>query len=79
MVVAPFTGAWIEIDLPGIIKIMRGSLPSRERGLKYVAGKTAGGDHQVAPFTGAWIEIWTGSRQQATGVVAPFTGAWIEI
>ena len=35
--VAPFAGAWIEIALDnGFIKLVHTSLPSRERGLKFV-------------------------------------------
>ena len=33
------------------------SLPSRERGLKYLMQNTADGDIRVAPLAGAWIEI----------------------
>ena len=56
-----------------------GSLPSRERGLKYeyLSGTTISG--QVAPFTGAWIEILTIYNPDYYIPVAPFTGAWIEI
>ncbi len=56
--VAPFAGAWIEI--PGVLSINHGhktSLPSRERGLKYVKHVIVSSDIEVAPFAGAWIEI----------------------
>ena len=33
------------------------SLPSRERGLKYVITKLRVENYIVAPFAGAWIEI----------------------
>ena len=32
--VAPFTGAWIEISMQGLFQELSKSLPSRERGLK---------------------------------------------
>ena len=57
--VAPFTGAWIEIanmfSMPISIAM---SHPSRVRGLKlaeHITTDTSG--DAVAPFTGAWIEI----------------------
>ena len=56
-----------------------GSLPLRERGLKYYPMRQVRIYLLVAPFTGAWIEILShGCRCQSLWV-APFTGAWIEI
>ena len=56
--VAPFTGAWIEIgERTNAGFAMEWSLPSRERGLKYPAYQCHRWGHDVAPFTGAWIEI----------------------
>ena len=37
--VAPFTGAWIEIKTTGQAEDILLSLPSRERGLKYIANE----------------------------------------
>ena len=55
--VAPFAGAWIEIEMGGTERDDCSSLPSRERGLKSARnGRQDAGDH-VAPFAGAWIEI----------------------
>ena len=55
--VAPYTGAWIEITEPiAPPKIFR-SLPTRERGLKYGLIRSKVGGFIVAPYTGAWIEI----------------------
>ena len=56
--VAPFTGAWIEIQLAmTYAAIAPTSHPSRVRGLKFQwRSKRKTADH-VAPFTGAWIEI----------------------
>ena len=55
------------------------SLPSRERGLKFIHGKPADRQHIVAPFAGAWIEIQKIRRTDKVTEVAPFAGAWIEI
>ena len=57
VMVAPFTGAWIEIGRRYWPIRLHSSLPSRERGLKFrgAAGEDRG--QRVAPFTGAWIEI----------------------
>ena len=43
-IVAPFTGAWIEIGCGFVSYLDRMSLPSRERGLKFVPG-----GHRVYP------------------------------
>ena len=56
--VAPLAGAWIEI----YIKIHLApndcsSLPSRERGLKYIPVIDSNHLPYVAPLAGAWIEI----------------------
>ena len=57
--VAPFTGAWVEIAVPGSEKAqMMTSHPSRVRGLKYGAVKGLHNGNTVAPFTGAWVEIY---------------------
>ncbi len=60
-------------------RIVTGSLPSRERGLKYtrIHGRTGG--IRVAPFAGAWIEIRHFPDPDGRDPVAPFAGAWIEI
>ena len=79
--VAPFAGAWIEIPITGTKREVNvWSLPSRERGLKYLIYFHTTSLRLVAPFAGAWIEI-TRSRCASSGssVVAPFAGAWIEI
>ena len=57
-IVAPFTGAWIEITFK--VKFATGhglSRPSRARGLKYKWVQDHPLNLRVAPFTGAWIEI----------------------
>ena len=55
--VAPFAGAWIEIDRRHGITSSKLSLPSRERGLKFVKSVLPDQADKVAPFAGAWIEI----------------------
>ena len=77
--VAPFTGAWIEMQPYIQQEWSNGSLPSRERGLKF---RLVGRYQEwctVAPFTGAWIEIGLMWEYVRAVRVAPFTGAWIEI
>ena len=80
-VVAPFTGAWIEILVYGGLVDSRKSHPSRVRGLKYKNGVIrAQWQPRVAPFTGAWIEIFEVMPELEKQIkVAPFTGAWIEM
>ena len=56
--VAPLAGAWIEMSMRAGSerkKIM--SLPSRERGLKFMVDEEKKGLIEVAPLAGAWIEI----------------------
>ena len=58
MIVATFTGAWIEIYDSGIYEALRlRSHPSRVRGLKCKREQQTDFISLVAPFTGAWIEI----------------------
>ena len=56
-VVAPFVGAWIEIDTGTSKAMCLKSLRSSERGLKL--GERTGEERAaaVAPFVGAWIEM----------------------
>ena len=77
--VAPFAGAWIEMQICKNRTRRAASLPSRERGLKYPADGTRPRDELVAPFAGAWIEINGKKLTTLQSVVAPFAGAWIEI
>ena len=55
------------------------SLPSWERGLKYLAVMHQMWEQIVAPFMGAWIEIYERIETLGGAAVAPFMGAWIEI
>ena len=56
--VAPLAGAWIEMEVPDIMFGWKcPSLPSRERGLKFMVDEEKKGLIEVAPLAGAWIEI----------------------
>ena len=55
--VAPFMGAWIEIKGGEYAMSNLKSLPSWERGLKYIYKHNIVWFIIVAPFMGAWIEI----------------------
>ena len=57
----------------------RRSLPSRERGLKFVEARFKVTVDFVAPLAGAWIEILKRQNVSTKRLVAPFAGAWIEI
>ena len=77
--VAPLVGAWIEILKIGHNLSVMGSLPSWERGLKYLHGYGRMGCRAVAPLVGAWIEICGSVTKYSRNSVAPLVGAWIEI
>ena len=55
--VAPLAGAWIEISKDFKSAGHYASLPSRERGLKYILFNAREPVFAVAPLAGAWIEI----------------------
>ena len=55
------------------------SLPTRERGLKFIMVLYDFCAGFVAPYTGAWIEIFYDAELMGHTFVAPYTGAWIEI
>ena len=55
------------------------SLPTRERGLKFVNDLSVNQHNRVAPYTGAWIEISARGKGHSCSDVAPYTGAWIEM
>ena len=56
-----------------------GSLPLRERGLKFGYAEAKADKAPVAPLAGAWIEIYISSGSTSLILVAPLAGAWIEI
>ncbi len=55
------------------------SLPSRERGLKYVVRLMPSAPGSVAPLAGAWIEMAISVYVEWNVSVAPLAGAWIEM
>ena len=56
--VAPYAGAWIEIKAQTLLhSTLRPSLPTRERGLKFVRPIPIAPPTAVAPYAGAWIEM----------------------
>ena len=55
------------------------SLPTRERGLKFVFYICHAGSFLVAPHAGAWVEIVSLTCVTVSLMVAPHAGAWVEI
>ena len=77
--VAPFTGAWIEI-LSGIAsRLGTKSLPSRERGLKLSVASTLLCRPLSLPSRERGLKCSVSVAGDVEPHVAPFTGAWIEI
>ena len=72
-------GAWIEIPLHSVLRSGQSSLPSWERGLKFLKTMELLKKQDVAPLVGAWIEIILISLPFTLVEVAPLVGAWIEI
>ena len=62
--VAPLAGAWVEIITTGAtIVVSSGSLPSRERGLKFTTSSDVTAVSIVAPLAGAWVEMASASER----------------
>ena len=78
-VVSPSRERGIEISIlsKGILLVT--SLPSRERGLKYVLNILRCTVNWVALLAGAWIEILYVCNVTYHNLVAPLAGAWIEM
>jgi len=58
VIVALFTGAWIEMrEQHRVFEANEASRSLRARGLKYIDWQDGLPDDDVALFTGAWIEI----------------------
>ena len=55
------------------------SLPTWERGLKFLKLPKTRFKFWVAPYMGAWIEILAILKGSFIALVAPYMGAWIEI
>ena len=62
-----------------IEELAQKSLPSWERGLKYMEGEKRNKRRLVAPLVGAWIEIVEKTPHGNFRKVAPLVGAWIEM
>ena len=77
-IVAPYTGAWIEIILKHCVILGTGrTLHGCVDWNRYFWCRS--NFNNVAPYTGAWIEIFRLSGYTEPVRVAPYTGAWIEI
>ena len=61
------------------LKGITGSLPTRERGLKWERAAFFIAFSWVAPYAGAWIEIIEFGAGVHYNGVAPYAGAWIEM
>ena len=57
VVVAPFTGAWIEIISVLAQPVLGGVAPFTGAWIEILAWSRSCSGIRVAPFTGAWIEI----------------------
>ena len=78
MIVAPYTGVWIETSVLSFAVLPTLSLPTRECGLKQSGLNMAEGRETVAPYTGVWIETPRVKLHGYQNAVAPYTGVWIE-
>gem|GEM_PF-172715 len=77
--VAPFAGAWIEIVNLGGCYILVASLPSRERGLKFVAVGAQTNSFASLPSRERGLKFLQGRSCARSLRVAPFAEAWIEM
>ena len=78
--VAPFTGAWIEMRAAACRRRPWSlSPPSRERGLKFLEAGQRVGDGVSLPSRERGLKSVRRAPSPWTWRVAPFTGAWIEI
>ena len=79
--VAPLAGAWVEIEYRCKDNDnCERSLPSRERGLKYLLIPMILNHLFVAPLAGAWVEMIREMLEKDPSItVAPLAGAWVEI
>ena len=78
-VVAPFTGAWIEMFRIRFGRPADRSLPSRERGLKFSVNVLDAPRIVSLPSRERGLKSCSGCWFAKSSVVAPFSGAWIEI
>ncbi len=78
-IVAPFAGAWIEIQIWKKEFGMMFVAPFAGAWIEISTSGVSSGASSVAPFAGAWIEIQILDGVTSSLEVAPFAGAWIEI
>jgi len=77
--VAPLAGAWIEISLLLKINFSFMSLPSRERGLKFLQHTSGVSLIRSLPSRERGLKLNIHHLLYAFVLVAPLAGAWIEI
>ncbi len=78
LIVAPFTGAWIETCVKPLAANDSTVAPFTGAWIETSVSIEFLEDLNVAPFTGAWIETVVNYLREEKEKVAPFTGAWIE-
>ena len=79
VLVAPRAGAWIEIYFAYGDLELSGSLPVRERGLKWGTVPETGRGNLSLPVRERGLKSRVCTRLAAAAWVAPRAGAWIEI
>ena len=72
-------GAWIEILAIPYEDFVSMSLPSWERGLKFLSPGLLGGGHMSLPSWERGLKLQTNQYLSEQVDVAPLVGAWIEI
>ena len=77
--VAPFAGAWIEIEEPAQPWHCAAVAPFAGAWIEIGRRSLVWFFHSVAPFAGAWIEMLKDGMKPEDARVAPFAGAWIEM
>ena len=78
-IVAPYTGAWIEIITNANYSPTCASLPTRERGLKFPDALYAARESLSLPTQERGLKWNLIEWNTLHLLVAPYTGAWIEI
>ncbi len=77
--VAPFAGAWIEIECIEELRWLDIVAPFAGAWIEIFKTPSELQPPRVAPFAGAWIEMRILPKRGGSSEVAPFAGAWIEI
>ncbi len=78
MIVAPFTGAWIETCVNRHHRRRARSRPSRARGLKRRVREILRRRRVSRPSRARGLKLCSFPVPRPEAAVAPFTGAWIE-